>query len=119
MVNSISSVEPKRQAIIKTTASAVAGAGIGAGAAYLLQSRAIKKEKIAQEAAKNKSFIDKTLSKIKDLYVAIKTKYADNMGKIAKSGKISKMGLAKAAGLGAVVLGGAVYLKSKFSKKED
>ena len=47
MVNSISSVEPKSQAIIKTTASAVAAAGIGAvvlGGAVYLKSKFSKKE---------------------------------------------------------------------------
>ena len=123
MIKSINSMDSKKQTVVKTTAGAAAGATIGAGTAYLLQSRAIKKGKAAQEAA-TKTGIKKWLSQgwetIKGWAKSAKTKYAETMKEIVANGKVSKMGIAKVAGVGALVVGSIVLAKSLMAnKKED
>ena len=123
MIKSINSMDSKKQAIVKTTAGAAAGATIGAGTAYLLQARAIKKAKLEQQAAQAtgiKKWILNGWNAIKGWVNAAKAKYANTMKEIVANGKVSKMGIAKVAGVGALVVGSIVLAKSLMAnKKED
>lgn len=115
-------MDSKKQFIVKTTAGAVAGATVGAGTAYLLQSRAIKKAKVAEQAAQAtgiKKWFLSGWNAIKGWVNAAKTKYANTMKEIAASGKISKMGIAKVAGVGAVIAGSIVLVKSLMANKKE
>ena len=123
MITSINSSDSKKT-MIKTAIGTAAGAGIGAGTAYLLQSRAIKKEKEAQAAAQElkgfKGMLIKSWTKIKGWINTAKTKLDDSLKTIAKEGKVSKMGIAKTAGVGALVVGSLTLLKAALAnKKED
>lgn len=124
MITSIHSFEPKKKnSMTKVATTAAIGAGLGAGSAYWLQKRAIKKEAAKQENAQNakglKKWITKGWAKLKGWTVAIKNKCKDSLDVVAKEGKISKKGIAKSAGIGALVLPAVIYVKSKLSSKKD
>ena len=123
MVTSIHSIEPKKHSMAKTAATAAVGAGLGAGTAYLLQARAIKKETIKKEKAANLKGLKKWIivgwEKLKGLCKSAKNYYTESLDKIAKEGKISKKGLAKTAAIGAIALPALLYVKSKISSNKE
>lgn len=125
MVTSIHpSVEPNKNSMAKKVATVAVGAGLGAGTAYLLQTRAIKKEIAKQEKAANlkglKKLITQGWEKLKGWGKSIKAYCTEGLEKVAKEGKVSKKGIAKAAGVGAIALPTLLYINSKLSsKKED
>ena len=118
----LSAVEANRINPKMVAGTAVAGAAVGAGAAYLIQQHAIKT--VEREA--NKSFLMKVAEKIKNGIVNITIKAFTGMVKlkkqlseklvdIGKSDKISKSGIAKTAAVSGVALP-LIYCAGKLLK---
>ena len=115
----------------KAAKFAATGAVLGAGAAYIIQKRAIAKDKAAKEAAAKKgifqkaidgvkSGISKVWGGIKSVGSKIKTTCKEGLANVVNSGKISKMGIAKSALAGAIILPAALWVRNKLnSSKKD